>query len=310
MSVKGLQRSATFDEIMSQTSIIGALEKNKVAYVKLNSFVKDLDNKCVEKIIKIDQEKIQHKQYIYNLDRELRLNSRNFKKIQEQESQPKPLSELQRKLNDSSLPELITNENPYVKHIKFNAIDKDNSFLPVLIQNLQRQQHYSNLNLKEMIEKNKLHAQSLNFKRTEKKNNIHSIGNSNENFATFNTSVNNSHADFKDASHSHILSENQNPNDIRKLNRPKLNEEPTLSLIEFKSKHEPKNNLQVIRSIRRDRLSSREINEFYESKMNLLRIGRRFDKYRSKCTRRCEFKHASYVNLQNSTSPRRDDDDW
>ena len=89
-----LRRSATFDDIMAQTSIIGALEKNKIAYSKLNTFVKDLDDRCIENMLKLDHEKLQNQQYVYNLDREIRLNNKNFKKLQEELSHPKPLTKV------------------------------------------------------------------------------------------------------------------------------------------------------------------------------------------------------------------------
>ena len=140
----------------------------------------------------------------------------------------------------------------------------------------------------------------------------------------FNNNESKSNTQFQDNSHSTIKlnlnhettksDNNQQPVDSEttqhKTQRPKLIEENTLNLGEFKGKHIPRDNLDVIRSVRRDRLNPRELNEFYESKMNLLRIGRRFDQYRIKCSKRCEFKHATFLNTYANNSPRRDDDDY
>jgi hypothetical protein len=318
-----LRRSATFDDIMAQTSIIGALEKNKIAYAKLNTFVKDLDNKCIEEMLKIDHEKMQNHQHKYNLDREIRNNSKNFKKLKEEMSQPKPLDPNQRIFNDKNLPELIINENSFVKHIKFDSINKDNYFLPALIQNLQRQQHYSQVNLKDIIEKNK-NAKSFSFKRNSGQSKGTKAKNLTDSTGSFNLNGNRSNSFFQDNSHSAAklnLNHDTTKSEINlqhpdtdhtqlKNHRPKLIEENTLNLGEFKGKHVPRDNLDVIRSVRRDRLNPRELNEFYESKMNLLRIGRRFDQYRIKCSKRCEFKHATFLNTYATNSPRRDDDDY
>jgi hypothetical protein len=298
ISIRNNHKSPTFDEIIAQTSIIGALEKNKVAYVKLNTFVKDLDDKYIERSIKIDQEKQLNRQYIYNLDLELKLNSKRYKKKQELALKPKPLNDIHRKLNDKNLPELITNESPYVKQIKFSEIDNNNYFLPVLIQNLQRQQHYSHLNLRDLVDKNKVNTRSLNFKRQQKNRTLTSMDNASNYNTEGNASVLESVESLPLAVNKTVVEDVRNEITVKKRAvQRSATDEVVSKLKELKGKNKPKDGLEVIRSIRRDRMNPKEINEFYEAKMNLLRIAKRFDQYRSKCTKRCEFKNPSFLDL-------------
>ena len=222
---------------------------------------------------------------------------------------------------------MLVNENSFVKHIKFETINKDNYFLPCLIQNLQRQQHYSQINLKDVIEKNKKNSQSLSLKRNPSLNRKSKTTRLTDNSGFLNNNESKSNVHFNENSQISLkVNSNHENQNITKLDnnnqqneaeisfqkpqKPKLvSDENTLSLNEFKSKHVPRDNLDVIRSVRRERLNPRELNEFYESKMNLLRIGRKFDQYRIKCTKRCEFKHATFMNTYGNNTPRKEYDD-
>jgi hypothetical protein len=274
-----LAKPQTFDEIMSQTQLIDALEKNKFLNNRCTREIRDLENCLSNSIVKLDQEKITNKQKIFELKRELHTTGKSIetKKSEETVNSKNPL-------------------NSYIEQIKFDKIDKANYFLPLLIDNINKQRQHSSLTIKDVIKYN-----LNNFKRSKFLNKInketnHEEENDNENanrrprgsrlvkgLTRENTQIQKQEQLEDEKQHE---SEEQFESSSRPL---EAREHFQMPLIQSHYSRVNKS---------KDRLYPEELAKFYETKMRLLKINRKFEQYKSKCSKKCEYKHPTYLSTQ------------
>lgn len=267
-----LVKPQTFDEIMSQTQLIDALEKNKFLDNRCSKQVRELENCFSNSIVKIDQEKISNKQKIFEFKRELHESNPDHIKLKE-------------------LKQPAENENPlnsYIKQIKFDKIDKNNYFLPLLIENINKQRQHSSLTLKDVIKYN-----LSNFKRSK--------------FVNKKEKDDDINHDKKPRVSRLMKTLTRENTQIQQQKQMTKQEEDLGEQLESNSKVlEAKENFQmpiiqsnysrIIKS--KDRLYPEELAKFYDTKMRLLRITRKFEQYKSKCSKKCEYKHPTYLSTQ------------
>lgn len=240
-----------------RSSFESALSRNKTEVKILNSNKDYLDTMMFQSIAKLEREESSLSQtYIYMLKKqavknedEMRSDAANRKKL----------------------------PTKYFELINLKNVDKDNWLLPSLVKSLndQRLNSYRTLNDIQQRENIKLVRKRANVDNFVQSN--HSIGNQNDSHGEDGNLNAPSFSNF-------TVDSFYLPNLSKARTRSSTSEaRPKSSMYNIN-----RFDLQNVKSIRRDRLSAKQMNESYVAKTNMIRIARQFEN--STCSKNCKFK--------------------
>ena len=233
-------------------SFEAALERNKIEVKILNTNKEYLDRLQHQNIAKIEREELNlNQQYIYMLKKQEAVREDEMKLEGRYKKRP---------------------PSRYFEMINLNKVDKSNSLLPSLVKSLNEQRVNSYRTLADIRARERIKLVKKNAN-----NNLKYEDTLSRNSDMTATSFSNFSVD------SLFL-----PNlSINKAKNAKIvDERPKSSIYDIN-----RFDLNSCRSIRRERLSARKMNESYVSKSNMLKISKRFEVDNSACSKNCKFKH-------------------
>jgi hypothetical protein len=265
------RKNRTFDDIIGQTSLIGALEMNKMANFRLSNYVKDLNGKYRNCLTKLDEQSIQNRQIVYGMQIELDQNIKSLKK---------------KDGADEKLPNIAPIDK-FVKNLAMNKIDNENLFLPFLLKNLEQQKKYSKFNFNDMVEYNMSAMKSAKEKKKSEDSAEKFVNPPKPETPMF-VRVDKPVVPTPDPEIRQIQSE-LGMQRSKYTDKDAMNERIQARIRKLVEEHHQRNT--EIKSIRRDRLRPHEFNEFVEYKMRLLRVMKNYDKANNVCSKKCEFKN-------------------
>jgi hypothetical protein len=243
-------------------SLETAFERNKNESKILNVKKQFLDFTLQKNIAKLQREEtLLSQQYIYSLKKEKA-------KHHDQEEKIRPVNEKRKQISK------------YFELINLKKIDKSNSLLPSLVKSLNEQRLNSYRNILDIAQR-----QNIKLVRKDVNNQFHFQNNSD-------SCMNKNDSDLNVPSYSNFSVDSQYlPNLSKSVNKNgRMVDERAKS-----SKYDINRfDLKEVKSIRRGRLSAKQINETYDSKVNVLKIFRQYNlEGSSNCSKLCKYKHLS-----------------
>jgi hypothetical protein len=247
-----------------RSSFEAALERNKTEVRLLRTNQAHLDAMLNTKIAKLEREESNlSQQYVYMIKRQqAERHDADFK------------SELK---NNRNRP--VTTR--YFEIINLKKVDKGNWLLPSLVKSLNDQRLNSYRTLTDICTRE-------NIKLVRK--NPPNVGSTQRIQSAFSRRDSTSTKDLNSTSYSNFSVDSFYLPNLKKRAKSAatskiVDERPEASIYDIN-----RFDLREVKSIRRERLSAREMNETYESKSNMIKIARQFDESAQSCSKMCKFK--------------------